>query len=591
LITSLCIAATAELQGMDAVTRREIFEFGRFRLDLRSGGLFRNRDEGQREHVALGSRALDVLYVLVSKSGELVGRDEIMTTVWPDATVEEANLTVQISALRRVLDQDRGVGSCIQTVAGRGYRFVPTVARVDEELPEVAAQPHSDQQRSPPRRMMRAIISSAGALVLLLVAGGWWLVQGTVPVPTATHLSPPPDWRMSTMIFPFENSSGDASQDGLAAEITRHVTERIARGTEGPVIAGMATGRSKGSPPDLHAIRYEHLVHFALTGSARRQNGHLIVSAILYDTAEAQPALERQVDLPDGPEALTTIGQVIYETWWQGSVDGEAWFAAKDHPDSLDKRDLYLMALATPLQQPTMANYQQRLLLVDRALAMDPNYFVGLGRRARLRAELVLTGYSSNPASDLAIATEAADHALAINPNSLQSLRVKATVLRARGDWTAAEMLLRRVLTLQPTEANRHSELGECLMAEGRHQEALVSFQTARQFAAGSDGVYWYDANIAAAYLALGQLDEAIATAKLAIGELPPDSGRVGELPSLVLTAATSLSGNEEAGRADLQKFLATPRSWHSMTEVQKWSPFAANPNMLDGLHRAGMPD
>ena len=59
----------------------------------------------------------------------------------------------------------------------------------------------------------------------------------------------------------------------------------------------------------------------------------------------------------------------------------------------------------------------------------------------------------------------------------------------------------------------------------------------------------------------------------------------------MALIAATSLNGNEEVARADLQKFLATPRSWHSMAEVQKWSPFAANPNLLQGLRRAGMPD
>jgi len=142
---------------------------------------------------------------------------------------------------------------------------------------------------------------------------------------------------------------------------------------------------------------------------------------------------------------------------------------------------------------------------------------------------------------------------------------------------------------LQPTEANRHYELGQCLMAEARHQEALTSFQTAKQFAGGDDPVYSYDANIAAAYLALSQFVEAIATAQLAIGELPPDTWRIGELPWLVLIAATSLSGNKEAAREDLQEFLAKPRSWHSMAEVQKWPAFAASPNLLDGLRRAGM--
>jgi len=127
-------------------------------------------------------------------------------------------------------------------------------------------------------------------------------------------------------------------------------------------------------------------------------------------------------------------------------------------------------------------------------------------------------------------------------------------------------------------------------MAEGRHQEALVSFQTARRFAGGADAVYSYDANIAMANLALGQLAEAIAAARLAIAEMPPDTGRVGELPWLALIAATSASANEETAHADLQQYLAMPRSWHSLTEVQRWPAFAVNPKLIDGLRRAGLP-
>ena len=80
----------------------------------------------------VGSRALDVLSVLVERPGELVTKEEIMATVWRRSVVENANLTVQIAALRRVLDQGRVEGSCIQTVAARGYRFVVPVVRVQQ---------------------------------------------------------------------------------------------------------------------------------------------------------------------------------------------------------------------------------------------------------------------------------------------------------------------------------------------------------------------------------------------------------------------------------------------------------------------------
>jgi DNA-binding winged helix-turn-helix (wHTH) protein len=79
--------------------------------------------------VPIGTRALDVLRVLIGADGELVAKDEVIGAVWPGIVVEDNNLTVQMSALRRVLDEGRAEGSCIQTVAGRGYRFVPVGTR------------------------------------------------------------------------------------------------------------------------------------------------------------------------------------------------------------------------------------------------------------------------------------------------------------------------------------------------------------------------------------------------------------------------------------------------------------------------------
>ena len=83
---------------------------------------------------------------------------------------------------------------------------------------------------------------------------------------------------------------------------------------------------------------------------------------------------------------------------------------------------------------------------------------------------------------------------------------------------------------------------------------------------------------------------EAIAQARLAIGEFPPDSGRIAEGPWLVLIAAESANGQDAEARADLRKFLATPRSWNTIVEIQKFDYLAA-PKLLDGLRRAGMPE
>jgi predicted ATPase len=72
----------------------------------------------------LGARALDLLHLLVIHAGEVVGKDQLISFVWPNTFVHESNLKVNIAALRRVLPRTASGLSCIATVSGRGYRFV-----------------------------------------------------------------------------------------------------------------------------------------------------------------------------------------------------------------------------------------------------------------------------------------------------------------------------------------------------------------------------------------------------------------------------------------------------------------------------------
>jgi len=77
--------------------------------------------------VSLGSRALEILIVLLESRGELVSKQELMARVWPDIHVEPANLTVHISALRRTLRDGRDGNRFIINIPGRGYSFVASV--------------------------------------------------------------------------------------------------------------------------------------------------------------------------------------------------------------------------------------------------------------------------------------------------------------------------------------------------------------------------------------------------------------------------------------------------------------------------------
>src|SRR4051794_8601787 len=124
---------------MTAIASADISVFDDFCLDRRGGVLLRRDHQGVFVPVVLGGRALDLLGVLVEHSGDVVSRDKIMSAVWPGTVVEDGNLSVQISTLRRVLDHGRSEDSLIQTVPGRGYRFIGHVMRHDPAPPPSAA--------------------------------------------------------------------------------------------------------------------------------------------------------------------------------------------------------------------------------------------------------------------------------------------------------------------------------------------------------------------------------------------------------------------------------------------------------------------
>ena len=81
---------------MDARTAEDIFLFEAFRLGPGTSGLFQRVDAGIFVPVALGSRALDLLVLLVTRHGDLVSKDEILSAVWPGLTVADSNLPTQI---------------------------------------------------------------------------------------------------------------------------------------------------------------------------------------------------------------------------------------------------------------------------------------------------------------------------------------------------------------------------------------------------------------------------------------------------------------------------------------------------------------
>jgi class 3 adenylate cyclase/TolB-like protein/Flp pilus assembly protein TadD len=476
-------------------------------------------------------------------------------------------------------------------LAAKDIATLPDEALPEPEPPE-ARTPLAAERRGPTRTM----IAGAVVLVAVLAVGGWWTLRDRTSPPVASATAPsalrpaaysPQDRRMSLIVLPFENSSGDPAQDGVAAGITRDVMNHLAQVRTNPLIPAATSAVYRGKTIDLRKVGHDHDVHFALTGDARRQDGHLIVSAILYATDDDRAIWSQRFDGPDSSNEWNRVIQHIFTSVFQASVDAEAARALEEHPNSLDKRDLLIASMTTSLSADTKENLQARIALIERALAIDPDYVLALVKKAQYYAGLVGTGSSSDRDADLATAIKAADRALQLAPNDVGALARKASVLRQQGDFDGAAALVRKVLELNPLDGWRHRELGAIQMAQGRYKEALESFIAAKRLVAETSP--YIDQSLALGLLANDRFPEAIAQAQLAMAEWPTESGRDAEIAWLVLIAAQSLDGQTAVARANLEKFLATQRTYRTMAEVRK-SPLLSDPKLLEGLRRAGMP-
>src|SRR5215207_4029292 len=118
---------------MEREGRPKVYEFHGFRLeDAQLRLLHEDRP------VPLKPKILDPLLFLIQKRGQLIDKNELMKEIWPDAVVEENNITVSMSILRKALGEGRGTGQFIETVPRRGYRFVAEVKELTEPAAETA---------------------------------------------------------------------------------------------------------------------------------------------------------------------------------------------------------------------------------------------------------------------------------------------------------------------------------------------------------------------------------------------------------------------------------------------------------------------
>src|SRR5690349_15046309 len=249
----------------------QFYEFGPFRLDRAKRLLWRDG-----EVVSLSPKAFDTLLALIEKRGELLDKDTLMQTLWPDSFVEEANLTVKISQLRRALGELPHEHQYIVTVPGRGYRFVADVRTPGSEVSTVEV-PAEDLTKPKPKRSRLALVIAAAFLLIAGVTVAIFFISNRRSTVVANTSAP----IRSIAVLPLQNLSGDPAQEYFADGMTESLISNLAQIHALKVISRTSVMRYKNTTKSLPEIARELNVDAVIEGAVQRSGGRVRITAQL----------------------------------------------------------------------------------------------------------------------------------------------------------------------------------------------------------------------------------------------------------------------------------------------------------------------
>jgi TolB-like protein/DNA-binding winged helix-turn-helix (wHTH) protein/Flp pilus assembly protein TadD len=587
---------------MEAIAADEIFLFEGFRLDLQKRGVFRAAENGDLVPLAVGSRALDLLVLLVRRHGDLVSKEEIMTTVWPGVIVEDSNLPTQISTLRRVLDQGRVGVSCIQTVSGRGYRFVAPVTHPGAEGLSVA----SADGRDAPARTEHARRAASGAREAAWIGGPsrpWRRPLDILAAPAVIksaflsrgqhrsgNTGPP---RLSIVVLPFLNLTGRTDQQFVADRITDDLTTALSRFTGMMVISRSTAFTYRNKPVEVKRIGHELGVRYVLEGSVHRSANHLRINAQLIDaTADTHLWAERfecDVDdlfvIQDEITKRTAVALYTELIATEGSRPTE-------HPDAIE---YILRARAVKLKPLNRGDHAEAISLFERALAQDPQSAEAQAWLALSLAERALDELAHAAAADIARAAELATQALAASPRGAFAHVAKGRVLCAQSRFREATLEYEIANALNRSWPHIYGALSECKFWSGSVEEAIPLAEQAIS-------IHPHDGFSASWYFSIGRAHLVQSRTEEAIVWLEKTLSANSESPTIHawLASAYALSGEIERAISQLAEARALSRDgrYSSIARLQHVGLLGVaeirgllESTYLAGLRKAGMPE
>jgi TolB-like protein/DNA-binding winged helix-turn-helix (wHTH) protein/Tfp pilus assembly protein PilF len=432
------------------------YAFGPFRVDLARHVLLRGSDV-----VPLTTKAFDTLVILVRNSGRMLEKDELMRLVWPDTAVEEGNLTVAISMLRKALGEEPGDSQYIQTVPRRGYRFVAAV----RECGDV------HEKRFPSRR----VIVAAGAALSLALTG--LLVYGRVFV-----AAPPSGGGIDSLaVLPFENLSGDAAQEYFVDGLTDALITHLGRIDALRVISWTSAMQYKGHRKSVSMIGRELNVRAIVEGSFVRSGNRLEIRVRLVD-ASADRQLwtgTYQRTLTDVVALQVDVAQSIAERIRAEVGPAHQKRRAPAVPINREAYEAFLLG-GYFCNRNTSGSREKGIGHFQAAIRADGNYapaHEGLARCYALLGEL----RSDLPPDEWRARAEAsARTALALDPRLGEAHALLAYLRHWTWQWAEAQREISLALELSPNYHRAHIWHANQLITAGRLDEALAAARRAR---------------------------------------------------------------------------------------------------------------
>jgi TolB-like protein/class 3 adenylate cyclase len=448
------------------------------------------------------------------------------------------------------------------------------------------------------RSLLARLATALAALLIVIVGGAWWFLNTNRPASIATK-TPVDAARLSIVVLPFANLSGDPAQDYLADALTDELITGLTRIRDSFVIARNTAFTYKGKPVDAKQIGKDLGVRYVLEGSVQPSGGQMRVNAQLIDASSGAHVWADQFDTPRADllkmqdEIVTRLARAMALQLHQAEADRLKRMPA----GNANAEDLALQCLGGLLKVGFLGKEADAIYpLCEQALALDPNNDLALGVLSNKYWLPVGMGLSADLKADLKRADELASRAIALNPNDDGHHTAKAMILlnQARYDESAAEN--ERALALNPSNVFAYASLGWDSYYTGQFEKSLEYFDKAIRLSPGDPAMgVWLDSK-AGAYFGLKQYDQAIEWARRAV-VIDPSFGAD-------LVAPLVLTGREtEAGEA-LQRYLALPSSDQPKT-VAAWKAYNdhfvnanTDPRLLEAFDRfyeavrkAGMPE